>query len=222
MIFFKLLKFELLQNLRRYNDLTTPLWFLLLVSCLFSLSLQHEPGLLQKAAPGIIWSGLLLAMLLSIHQLFAPDYQSGVLEQMILSPTSLVLIVWVKVIAYWLKTCLPLLACIPLLALQLQLSFEQTQLIFFSLLLATPSLVLLGALGAALTLRLQNNNLLLSLLILPLSFPFLIFGLGMTHQATLGLPITTPLFLLIALLILSIGLLPWIIAFSLRIGINQT
>lgn len=221
MTFLSLLKFELLHSLRRYNDLTTPLWFLLLSVCIFSLSLQHDYSLLQKAAPGIIWSSVLLAIMLSMNQIFLPDYHSGMLEHMMLSTVPLTLIIWIKVIAHWLKTCLPLLLCVPLIGMLLHLPFQQTKIIILSLFLATPSLTLLGALGAALTLRLSNQVLLLFLLILPLCIPFLIFGLSINDFAILNLSIITPLCLLCALLILSFALLPLVIAFALRIGINN-
>ncbi len=217
---FTLLKLEIRQSLRRYNDFTAPLWFLILITCVFAISFQQNPTLLQQAAPAILWTAVLLALLLSINQLFSQDYASGTLEQMLLSPLPLTQIIWVKITAYWLKTCLPILAFIPVMAVLLHLPFAQLNLLIGSLLLGTPTLTLLSAFNAALTLRLSQNALLLVLLTLPLCLPVLIFGLSLGVYAQWGLD-TTPLFcFLIALLVLSAGLLPFIIAFSLRLGMN--
>lgn len=221
MMFFTLLKFELLQSWRRYTDVTHPLWFLILITCIFAIGLQQDVALLQKAAPGIIWCSVILAMMLSVNQLFLPDYHSGALEHMILSPTPLITVVWIKIIAYWIKTCLPILLCVPILGAFLHLSFAAISIILLSLFLGTPTLILLGALGAALTIRLNNNALLLTLLILPLSIPVLIFGLSVSAYASFALAITTPICFLAALFIGSAVLLPIAIAFSLRIGINS-
>ena len=216
---FTLFMLEIRQSLRRYNDFTAPLWFLILVTCVFAIGFQQNPTLLQQAAPAILWTAVLLALLLSINQLFS--HASGTLEQMLLSPLPLTQIIWVKITAYWLKTCLPILVFIPVMAILLHLPFAQLKILIGSLLLGTPTLTLLSAFNAALTLRLSQNALLLVLLTLPLCLPVLIFGLSLGVYTQWGLDTTSPFCFLVALLILSTGLLPFIIAFSLRLGMNS-
>lgn len=220
MRFFKLLKLELLNHVRHYNDMTTPLWFLILIITIFSISLQHQPHLLQESAPAMIWVSLLLSLLLAFPNLFSHDYESGLLEQVFLSPISLSEWVLIKLLAFFIASCVPLILSTPLLGLFLHLSYDQIVTLLISLSLATPSLLLLGALNAALTVRLNNNALILTLLTLPLSIPIVLFGISTSVAQQMGLSTLTPFCFLTALLLISISLLPFAIAFALKIGTN--
>lgn len=220
MRFFKLLKLELLNHVRHYNDMTTPLWFLILIITIFSISLQHQPHLLQESAPAMIWVSLLLSLLLAFPNLFSHDYESGLLEQVFLSPISLSEWVLIKLLAFFIASCMPLILSTPLLGLFLHLSYDQIVTLLISLSLATPSLLLLGALNAALTVRLNNNALILTLLTLPLSIPIVLFGISTSVAQQMGLSTLPPFCFLTALLLISISLLPFAIAFALKIGTN--
>ena len=222
MFFLKLLILEFKQNIRRYNDIFMPLWFLILSMFIFSIGFQQDNSILKKTAPSIIWVSVLLSLLLSANQLFTQDDETGFLEQVLISPTSLLTFVWVKAIIYWLKTCLPLLLLLPLIGISFSLPYSEIKIITLTLLLGTPSFVLFATLGAAITLRAHHNAILLSLLILPLSIPILIFGLSIIDDASSGLPFTTPLCFLSALLLTSATFLPFVTAFALRTGIHYT
>ena len=220
MFFLKLLILEFKQNIRRYNDIFMPLWFLILSMLIFSIGFKQDSSILKKTAPSIIWVSVLLSLLLSANQLFTQDDDNGFLEQVLLSPTSLLTFVWVKAIIYWLKICLPLLLLLPVIGISFSLSYFEIKIIAITLLLGTPSFVLFATLGAAIILRAHHNAILLSLLILPLCIPILIFGLSIIDDASCGLSFTTPLCFLSALLLTSATLLPFVTAFALRTGIH--
>jgi len=198
--------------------LVNPLLFFVLVVLLFPLAMTPETALLKKIAPGVIWVAALLANLLSIEHIFAEDAANGCLEQWLLHPSSLTMLVSAKVIAHWLLTGLPLLLITPVLATMLDLNMLAILVLEVSLLLGTPILSLLGATVAALTAKLQSGGLLLALLILPLAIPVLIFGAGSvimveSHHGASGL-----LALLAAGLIIAAMSLPFAIAQALRIS----
>lgn len=205
---------------RRRADVLTTVFFFIMVVSLFPLGVGPERELLRTLAPGVLWVAALLASTVSLGRLFALDHADGTLEQMLLSPEPLSVIVAAKVLAHWLVSGLPLIALAPLLALQFDLSFDAIALLTASLLLGTPVLSLVGAIGAALTLGLRGGGVLVSLLVLPLSIPVLIFGSGAVGAQTSGLGASAHLYLLAGLLAGALVLAPWAAAAALRISVD--
>lgn len=199
---------ELLIAFRRKADILNPLWFFIIVITLFPLSIGPEPNLLARIAAGIVWVAALLSALLSLERLFRDDFSDGSLEQMMLMPTPLSVLVLAKVVAHWLLTGLPLIIISPLLAILLSLDFNTWLAIVLTLLLGTPTLSFLGGVGVALTVGLQKGGVLLSLLILPLYIPVLIFATSAIDAASLGMAYNGQLAILGALLMGSATLTP--------------
>jgi heme exporter protein B len=163
---------------RRLGEVLTPPLFFVVVATIVPLGLEPAPELLAQVAPGIVWTGALLASLLGLERLFATDHDDGSLEQLVLAPAPLALLVLGKVAAHWAVTGLPLLLVAPLAAELLALPHDALPTLLLGLALGTPTLALLGALGAALTVSARRSALLLPLLVLPLAVPLLIFGAG--------------------------------------------
>ncbi len=211
---------ELLIAFRRKADILNPLWFFIIVITLFPLSIGPEPNLLARIAAGIVWVAALLSALLSLERLFRDDFSDGSLEQMMLMPTPLSVLVLAKVIAHWLLTGLPLIIISPLLAILLSLDFNTWLAIVLTLLLGTPTLSFLGGVGVALTVGLQKGGVLLSLLILPLYIPVLIFATSAIDAASLGMAYNGQLAILGALLMGSATLTPFAISSALRVSVQ--
>ncbi len=218
--FYLMISRELKIAFRRQSDMLNPLWFFILVVTLFPLGVGSNPALLAKISAGIIWVAALLASVLSLERLFKDDFLDGSLEQMLLMPTSLHLLVLAKVIAHWLLTGLPLLLISPLLAVFLSLDWQAYQAVVLTLLLGTPTLSFLGAIGVALTVGLQKGGVLLSLLTLPLFTPVLIFATSAIDMAANGMPINGLLAILGAMLVSAATLSPLAICAALRISIQ--
>ncbi|HZN85512.1 MAG TPA: heme exporter protein CcmB [Burkholderiales bacterium] len=213
-----ILRRDLLLALRRRGDVATALLFFVIVASLFPLGVGAEPNLLRAVAPGVIWVSALLSSMLSLPRLFADDHADGTLEQMLLGAAPLGVIVAAKLLAHWLVAGLPLVAIAPLLALQYDLPPPLFGTLALSLLLGTPVLSLIGAIGAALTLGLRGGGVLLALLVLPLYVPVLIMGAGSVEMAGAGLGGQAQLMLLGAMLIVAAAFAPWAIAAALRIS----
>lgn len=211
---------DLLLALRRRADVLNTLFFFIIAAALFPLGVGPEPALLRSMAPGIVWVGALLASMLALGRLFALDHADGTLEQMLLSPEPLALIVLGKIVAHWLVSGLPLLLAAPLLALQFDLAPDAIAVLALALLLGTPVLSLVGAIGAALTLGARGGGVLVSLLVLPLYIPVLIFGAGAVNAQAAGLGAAAHLMLLGALLAGALALAPWAAAAALRIALE--
>lgn len=209
---------DLLLALRRPSDVGTALLFFVIVASLFPLGIGAEPNLLRLVAPGVIWVAALLSSMLSLSRLFAADHADGTLEQMLLGVSPLGVVAAAKVFAHWLISGLPLVAIAPLIALQYDLPQSLYGTLALSLLLGTPVLSLIGAIGAALTLGLRGGGVLLSLLVLPLYVPVLIMGAGSVDMAAAGLSPAGQLQLLAALLVMAAAFAPWAIAAALRIS----
>jgi heme exporter protein B len=205
---------------RRAHDIALPLVFFAIVTTLFPLGVGPEPNLLRELAPGVLWVAALLATMLSLNRLFANDYADGTLELLALAPHPLSALVIAKVTAHWLLTGLPLVLIAPLLALALNLPERAFATLLYSLLLGTPVLSLLGAIGAALTLGLRGGGVLMSALVLPLYTPVLIFGAGAVAQAAAGQSPEAYLSVLAAFLALALTLAPWAAAAALRVSID--
>ena len=211
---------DLLLSLRRRSDVLASLVFFVMVTTLFPLGVGPEKNSLRAMAPGVLWVAALLASTLALGRLFSHDLLDGTLEQMALSSEPLALIVAGKVLAHWLVSGVPLVALSPLLALQFDLPPDAIGVLALSLLLGTPVLSLVGAVGAALTLGTRGGGVLLSLLILPLTIPVLIFGAGAVDAQASGLGAHAHLLLLGGLLAVSLALSPWATAAALRISLD--
>ena len=211
---------DLLLALRRKSDVGTALVFFVIVASLFPLGVGAEPNLLRAIGPGVIWVAALLSSMLSLSRLFAADHADGTLEQMLLGAAPLGIVVAAKAAAHWLVSGLPLVLIAPVLAIQYDLSASLIGVLTLSLLIGTPVLSMIGAIGAALTLGLRGGGVLLSLLVLPLYVPVLVMGAGSVDMAAAGLAPQGQLLLLGALLIFSAAFAPWAIAAALRISIE--
>ena len=214
------LKRDLVLMMRRRSEVLNPLVFFALVITLFPIGISPDPELLATIAPGLLWVAALLAALLSLDSLFRSDYDDGSLEQLLLSPQPLPALALAKVAVHWLLTGLPLALMAPLLGIMLSLPAGSYAVLALSLALGSASLSLIGAIGAALTVGLSRGGVLLSLLVLPLYIPVLIFGAGAVQAAILGDGVSAHLAILGALLAVALSLAPWAIAASLRISIT--
>ena len=211
---------DLLLVMRRKSEVLTALFFFVVVTSLFPLGIGADPALLRKIAPGVIWVAALLSTLLGLHRMFAADYQDGALEQLVLSPQSMVLLVTGKIIAHWIVCGLPLVLLAPVIGIQFGLDTGSLSVLMSTLLLGTPVLSLLGSIGAALTLGVRGGSVLMSLLILPLYIPVLIFGAGAVYANSVGLDSSGHFSLLGAILILALAFVPWVSAAAVKIAIE--
>lgn len=214
------LRRELLIALRSPGNIVNPLMFFVIAVSLFPLGGGSDQQFLASIAPGVVWVTALLAVMLSMESLFRADFEDGSLEQLLLSPQPLYFQLLAKVFAHWLMSGLPLVLLAPMLAYMLALPPEGYLPLVAGLLLGTPTLSLIGAIGMALTVGLSRSGLLLAVLVLPLSIPVLVFGAGIVDNALNGLPVTGLLALMGALLTLATTLSPLAIAAALRISIN--
>lgn len=215
-----ILRRDLVLAFRRRTDVLNTLFFFLIVVSLFPLGVGPDPGLLRTVAPGVLWMAALLASMLALVRLFGPDFEDGTLEQMVLAAEPLTVIVLGKLLAHWLVSGLPLVLLAPLLAMQFDLPPSSVRVLFLSLLLGTPVLSLLGAIGAALTLQARGGGVLVALLVLPLYVPVLIFGAGAVGAEAAGSGAGAHLLLLGAGLAASLALAPWVTAAALRIALQ--
>lgn len=219
-LFWAVLKRDLMLAYRKKSDLFNPLIFFLMVATLFPLGVSPEPDFLAEVAPGVVWVAALLATLLSMDSLFRSDFEDGTLEQTLLSPQPLFIVVLAKVLAHWMMSGLPLTLLAPLLGVMLFLPAEGMSGLMLSLLIGTPTLSLIGAIGAALTVGLRKGGVLISLLVLPLYIPVLIFGTSAVQAAVTGLPLAGFFALLGAILALGLVMAPLAIAAALRISVS--
>lgn len=215
-----LIRRDLTLAFRHRGELANPLLFFALIVTLYPLGVSPEPELLRTVAPGVIWIAALLAALFSLENLFRSDFDDGALEQMALSPHPLALLALARVLAHWLVSGLPLLLLAPLLALQLNLNAAAIQALLATLALGTPLLSLVGAIGVALTVGLRRGGMLLTLLVMPLYIPVLIFATNAVAAAGAGMPIEGQLYFLAALLVLGLTLAPLAVAAALRISLS--
>jgi heme exporter protein B len=216
----RLLRRQLLLAVRRPIEIGNPLLFFAMVVALFPLGLGPAPDKLAGFAPGVLWITALLSNLLTSDTVFRSDFDDGSLEQLLLAPQPLYVSVLAYIGAHWLTTGLLLAAVSPLFALMLNLSVAGLATLVISVLLGTAVLSLLGAIGAALTVGLKRGGMLISLLILPLYMPVLIFGSAAVQAAVSGMPSGPYLAILGAMLCLAIALAPLAVAAGLRISID--
>ena len=211
---------DLLIALRRRADVLTTFFFFVIVVSLFPLGVGPEPERLRDIGPGVLWVAALLASMLALGRLFSGDFSDGTLEQLALSPEPLSLLVLGKIAGHWIATGLPLVLISPLLGLQFDLPPAALWVLAASLLIGTPVLSLLGAVGAALTLGVRGGGALTSLLVLPLYVPVLIFGAGAVTAAAFGTGYAGHLSLLGAMLMVALVVAPWAASAAVRIALE--
>ena len=221
MIFLQIIKRELKIATRKQAEILNPLWFFLIVITLFPLVIGPDPKLLSRIAPGIAWVAALLSALLSFERLFRDDFIDGSLEQLMLTAQPLALTALAKVVAHWLLTGLPLILLSPIAALLLSLEVNIWWALVLTLLVGTPILSCIGAIGVALTVGLRKGGVLLSLLVVPLFIPVLIFASAILDAAALNLPYGGQLAILGAIWAGAITLSPFAIAAALRISLDN-
>lgn len=219
-LMFAILRRDLLLALRQKSDVLSVLLFFLLVASLFPLGIGPEPALLRTLAPGVLWVAALLAGLLGLPRLFESDFRDGCLAQMALSPQPFALVVLAKIVAHWGTSALPLVLLAPLIGLQFDLAAGALSSLMLTLLLGTPALSAIGAIGAALTLGLRGGGVLLSLLVLPLYVPVLVFGAGAVAGVVAGIDVASHYALLAAFSLISLSLAPWATAAALRLALE--
>jgi heme exporter protein B len=218
--FVAVLRRDLVLALRRRSDVLTTFFFFIIVVSLFPLGVGPEPNTLRAIAPGVLWVAALLASMLALSRLFAGDFADGTLEQLALAPQPLGILVLAKTLAHWLVTGLPLVLIAPVLGLQFDLPSGALWVMTLALLLGTPVLSLVGAVGAALTLGVRGASGLLAILVLPLYVPVLIFGAAAASASVSGMSVAGHLSLLGAFLLIAAALSPWATAAAVRIALE--
>ncbi len=216
------LRCELLAIFRYYQELIYPLLFLILVLILFPISISADPILLKKISAGLFWIIILFLILLMLDQLFRNDWKEGDLEQLILLPNELTLVLFIKLLVFWLVISISLFLVAPILSLSLFIPVSALKTLYLSILLGTPTLIFQGGIARSLTLGLRHSGLLVVLIILPFYIPVLIFASSAISLAGMGLSANGPLAWLSVLMILSVSLAPLLISKILRLGIAFT
>ena len=219
-VFWAVFRRELAIAGRQRGALVHQLLFFVLIVALFPLGTNTDQTVLIAVAPAVLWMGVLLSVLLSLNGVFRADHEDGTLTQYLLAGGPLAVIALAKMIVHWLASAALLVVAGPVLMLMLGVSLDAWPAMILTLALGTPTLVFVGAIAAALTLRLPRAGLLLGLLVLPLYVPVLIFGAGVVRAAIVGLPYAGAVYIMAALCVLAITLGPWAIAAALRIGLD--
>lgn len=214
--FTAILRRDLRLAMRQGADSVMVVAFFIVTTTLFPFGVGPEANILARIASGVIWVSALLAAMLSLERVFQTDYEDGTLELLTLSPVSLEVVVLGKVVAHWLTTGLPLIVAAPLMAVMLNMDTDGFVVLMIAMLLGTPALSLIGAIGAALILGARRGGVLVSLLVLPLYIPILIFGAGAVEAALLGMSATAQLQIMGAILLLALAATPFATAHALR------
>jgi len=219
-LFTAIIRRDVMITVRNRADAANTVAFYVIVFTLFPLAIGQNPTQLQALAPGVIWIAALLATLLGLEGLFRSDFDDGSLEQLLLTSGPVPLLILGKILAHWCVTGLPLILVTPLLAPMMQLSSLSTAVLLLTLLIGTPILSLVGSIGTALTVGTRRGGVLLTLIVLPLYIPVLVFGSTAVHNAGLGLPIAGQIYLLSAMAILALCLTPFAAAAAIKISLN--
>lgn len=219
-VFWAVCRRDLQVAFKRSGDIVSPLAFYVIVTSLFPLALSPEREVLRNLGPAVLWIAALLATLLSLNALFRADIEDGTMEQLVIGPHPLAPIMLGKTLAHWLLSGLPLVLLAPVLAVTYHLPLSGVRGLCVTLLLGTPTLSLLGSIGAALTAGVRQSGGLLALLVLPLMLPVLIFGARATDLAASGEAITGPIYLLGAFLALALSVVPLAAAAAIRISVD--
>lgn len=216
----QILQRDLRLAFRRWSEMATPLIFFVIIASLFPLAASPDEAQLRSTGAAVIWMSALLSSLLALDGLFRADSEDGSMEQLILGPAPLGLVVLAKIVAHWAVSGVPLLVLAPLVALSFYLPLTAVPELIAALALATPTLSVLAAIGAALTVSLRAGGTIIGLLILPLTGPVLVFGTRATELAALGEPMAGPLYLLASLAVLAISLGPLVTAAAVRTALE--
>ncbi len=219
-VFLSVIRRDTFLALRNIGEFVWPILFFVITVCLYPFAIGPDPELLVKVSPGIIWVSALLATLFALDGMFKSDYDDGSLEQLVLSPYPLPLLVCAKVLAHWVMTGFPLILTALLLGWLMKLPDSALQALFLSLLIGTPGLSTAGAIGAALTVGLKRSGLLLTLIVMPIYVPILIFGTGAIQAGLLQLDWSGQIWFLSAIVVLFITLAPITISSALRISLD--
>ncbi|MTI08509.1 heme exporter protein CcmB [Curvivirga aplysinae] len=219
--FLSLLKRDLVMGFRQSTDLYMILVFFVIAAALFPLGVGPDPAVLGRIASGVVWVLALLSILLSLDRIFAHDYEDGSLEVMLLGPQPFIILALAKTLAHWLSATLPLVILAPVIAIMLNMDMSGIPALMYGLLLGTPTLSLIGAVGAALALGARRAGLLMALLVLPLFIPVLIFGVTVIDAALNSFSIRPHLLILAALLAAAIPLAPWAAAAAVRQAVTN-
>ena len=211
---------DLMLSMRHPSEIINPLLFFIMVIILYPFAVGSDAQLLMEISTGVVWVAALLASMLSLDAIFKEDFADGTLEEMILSAHSTSILVLAKVLAHWLLTALPLIILSPILALMLGMKESGIMILILTLLIGTPVLSLIGAIGVALTVSLRGGGVILSLLILPLYIPVLIFGSGAVNNAMLGLDVLGQIYMMAGLFVLALFFAPLAIAAALKVSLS--
>ena len=218
--FLAILRRDLRVAMKRKVEVLSGLFFYLVVATLFPLAIGSDLDILRKIAPGILWVGALLSSMLTLGRLFEADWQDGTLEQLVLTPHNLSLLVLAKILAHWLLCSLPLVLMSSILGFMFDLPLDYAWVMMATLLLGTPILSCLGAIASALTLGLRGGGVLISLLVLPLYVPVLVFGTGAVESLAAGLGVQAYFSILLAILLPALFFSPWACAQALRVALE--
>ena len=220
-LFERVLKRDLKINFSQRGELINPLFFFLMVVSLFPIGVSPEATVLRTLAPGVVWIAALLATLIAADSLFQQDFEDGSLEQLVLAPEPLYFSVLAKVIVHWLVTGLPLTLFAPLLGVMFYLPWESIRVLALTLLIGTPVMALINAIGAALTVGVRRGGMLIPLIVLPLHIPILIFGTQAVKATEEGFDMTGQISLMLAMFVAALSLAPLAISAGLKIGVSR-
>ena len=216
-----LIKKELIVYFRNLNNIFLPLIFFFLIISIFPLVLGPDKLLFDSIIPGMIWITAILTTLLSSNNFFRDDYSNGIIEMYLTSNAAVELILFVRIIACWLFTCLPIILFLPLVSILFDISFKNSMVMLITLLVGTPILISIGIFGSALTLGLAKNNILTPIIVIPFYIPVLIFSASAIESVSAGLPYDMQLYVLIALLSLILPIMPYLLKYTLELSINN-
>ena len=215
------IKKELILYFRNLNNIFLPLIFFFLIVSIFPLVLGPDKSLFNNIIPGVIWITAILTTLLSSNNFFRDDYSNGVIEMYLTSNAAVELILFLRIIACWLFTCLPIILFMPLVSILFTISFSDSLVILITLLVGTPILISIGIFGSALTLGLAKNNILTPIIVIPFYIPVLIFSASAIEAVSIGLSYEMQILTLLALLLLILPIMPYLLKYTLRLSINN-
>ena len=216
-----LIKKELIVYFRNLNNIFLPLIFFFLIVSIFPLVLGPDKSLFNNIIPGVIWITAILTTLLSSNNFFRDDYSNGIIEMYLTSNKAVELILFLRIIACWLFTCLPIILFMPLVSILFSISFGDSLVILITLLVGTPILISRGIFSSALTLGLAKNNILTPIIVIPFYIPVLIFSASAIESVSAGLPYDMQLYILIALIFLILPIMPYLLKYTLGLSINN-
>ena len=212
---------ELSVYFRNLNNIFLPLIFFFLIISIFPLVLGPEKKLFDKIIPGIIWITTILTTILTSNNFFKDDFNNGIIEIYLTSDSSIELILFLKIISSWFFTCLPIIVFIPLVSLLFNISFDSALVILATLIIGTPVLISIGIFGSALTMGLSKNNILIPVIVVPFYIPVLIFSASAIEAVSIGLSYEMQIYILLALLLLILPIMPYLLKYTLRLSINN-